>query len=75
MLPPFFNLFSKKNKITCFVVFFSCVYNFVFYLSDGTPDNHSLVCERFSHGRFLHFPRFFLIDKWIRSGVLTYTGL
>jgi hypothetical protein len=31
----------------------SSVYNFVFYLPDGTPNNHSLVCERFPHGRFI----------------------
>ncbi len=31
----------------------SCVYNFVFYLSHGTPNNHSPVCEEFSHGRFM----------------------
>ncbi len=35
------------------LMFVSCVYNFVFYLSHGTPNNHSLVCEEFFHGRFM----------------------
>jgi hypothetical protein len=33
----------------------SSVYYFVFQLPDGTPNNHSLVCGRFAHGRFTLF--------------------
>jgi len=33
--------------------FYSPVYNLVFQLPDGTLNNHPLVCEWFSHGRFI----------------------
>jgi len=47
-----------------FIMVVSSVFNFVFQLPDGTPHNHSLICERFSRGRFMIWLTFMVASDY-----------